>query len=293
MKQVQQWILAALLTGSLLTGCSVSPAKAAAPVSVPSVTQAQVPVTPKALVPVYGNQLQDGSYPIKVSSSSSMFRVIDAQLTVAQGAMTAVLTLSGDGYEKLFLGTGQDAQTATEDRFSKFVPDANGKYTYTVAVSALDQEIDCAAFSIKKQAWYDRVLIFESASLPQTALRSSAADQPASGHLPTTGQLPAEGQYTIGVTLEGGSGRASVESPARLSVSGKQATATIIWSSPNYDYMLVGGKKYLPVNTAGNSTFEIPVTLDEKLAVIADTTAMGKPREVEYTLFFDSASLKK
>src|SRR5690606_14708864 len=114
MKQVQQWILAALLTGSLLTGCSVSPAKAAAPVSVPSVTQAQVPVTTKALVPVYGNQLQDGSYPIKVSSSSSMFRVIDAQLTVAQGAMTAVLTLSGDGYEKLFLGTGQDAQTATE-----------------------------------------------------------------------------------------------------------------------------------------------------------------------------------
>lgn len=293
MKQVQQWILAALLTGSLLTGCSVSPAKAAAPVSVPSVTQAQVPVTTKALVPVYGNQLQDGSYPIKVSSSSSMFRVIDAQLTVAQGAMTAVLTLSGDGYEKLFLGTGQDAQTATEDRFSKFVPDVNGKYTYTVAVSALDQEIDCAAFSIKKQAWYDRVLIFESASLPQTALRSSAADQPASGQLPTTGQLPAEGQYTIGVTLEGGSGRASVESPARLSVSGKQATATIVWSSPNYDYMLVGGKKYLPVNTAGNSTFEIPVTLDEKLAVIADTTAMGKPQEVEYTLFFDSASLKK
>ena len=47
-------------------------------------------------------------------------------------------------------------------------------------------------------------------------------------------------------------------------------TATIVWSSPNYDYMLVDGEKYLPVNTDGNSTFEIPVAaLDTALAVTA------------------------
>ena len=70
-------------------------------------------------------------------------------------------------------------------------------------------------------------------------------------------------------------------------------TATIVWSSPNYDYMLVDGEKYLPTNTEGNSTFEIPVSaLDTALDVTADTVAMSTPHEIEYTLTFDSASLK-
>jgi len=54
----------------------------------------------------------------------------------------------------------------------------------------------------------------------------------------------------------------------------------------------VDGEKYLPVNTEGNSVFEIPVAaLDTALAVTADTTAMSTPHEIEYTLTFDSASL--
>ena len=68
-------------------------------------------------------------------------------------------------------------------------------------------------------------------------------------------------------------------------------TATIVWSSPNYDYMLVDGEKYLPVNTDGNSTFEIPVAaLDTPLAVVGDTTAMSTPHEIDYTLTFDASS---
>ena len=64
-------------------------------------------------------------------------------------------------------------------------------------------------------------------------------------------------------------------------------TATIVWSSPNYDYMIVDGEKYLPTNTEGNSTFEIPVTaLGTPLAVTADTVAMSKSHEIEYTLTF-------
>ena len=56
--------------------------------------------------------------------------------------------------------------------------------------------------------------------------------------------------------------------------------------------MIVDGEKYLPVNTEGNSVFEIPVAaLDTALAVTADTTAMNTPHEIEYTLTFDSASL--
>ena len=108
-----------------------------------------------------------------------------------------------------------------------------------------------------------------------------------------TPQFPPDGTYTCEVTLEGGSGRATVESPAALTVADGKMTATIVWSSPNYDYMLVDGEKYLPTNTDGNSTFEIPVAaLDTALDVTADTVAMSTPHEIEYTLTFDSASLK-
>ena len=84
-----------------------------------------------------------------------------------------------------------------------------------------------------------------------------------------------------------GSGRATVDSPAALTVAEGKMTATIVWSSPNYDYMIVDGEKYLPTNTEGNSTFEIPVAaLGTPLTVTADTVAMSKPHEIEYTLTF-------
>ena len=71
------------------------------------------------------------------------------------------------------------------------------------------------------------------------------------------------------------------------------ATASIVWSSPNYDYMIVDGEKLLPVNTEGNSVFEIPVaSFDTALDVIAYTVAMSKPHEIEYTLAFDSSTIK-
>ena len=71
-----------------------------------------------------------------------------------------------------------------------------------------------------------------------------------------------------------------------------QAEAKIVWSSSHYDYMKVGEEKYLPVNTEGNSTFEIPVEIfDEPMSVIGDTTAMSVPHEIEYTLIFASDSI--
>ena len=96
-----------------------------------------------------------------------------------------------------------------------------------------------------------------------------------------------DGTYEFDVTLTGGTGRATVESPAKVEIKDKEATATIIWSSPNYDYMIVDGEKYMPTNTEGNSTFEIPVSaLGTPLAVTADTVAMSTPHEIEYTLTF-------
>ena len=129
----------------------------------------------------------------------------------------------------------------------------------------------------------------EPASEPEPVPESTPEPEPESVET-----VMEDGTYTASVTLEGGSGRATVESPAVLRCENGQFYATIVWSSPNFDYMKVDGEKYLPINTEGNSTFKIPVAdFDRKLDVIADTVAMSEPHEVEYTLTFDSATLQR
>ena len=109
---------------------------------------------------------------------------------------------------------------------------------------------------------------------------------------PESGELR-DGQYTVEVSLAGGSGRASVASPASVTISNGEMTAKIVWSSPYYDYMMLDGVKYLPINKQGNSTFEIPVAaLDQELAASAETIAMSQPHVIDYTLRFDSATLR-
>ncbi len=106
-------------------------------------------------------------------------------------------------------------------------------------------------------------------------------------------EVPADGTYQVGVALEGGSGRASVNSPALLEVEDGAMTATVVWSSSSYDLMVVDGVEYQPTTVEGGSTFEIPVSaLDEALPVSAETLAMGSPHMVDYTLTFDSSSLE-
>lgn len=236
--------------------------------------------------PVYADVLNDGTYDISVESSSSMFNIESCQLTVADGKMTATMTMGGTGYLYVFPGTGEEAAAASEDQYISFVENDAGQHTFTIPVEYLDKGVACAAFSKKKEMWYDRTLVFQSVSLPQEAWKESP--------LKTVADLSlADGTYQVAVTLGGGSGRASVTSPAKLVIAGGEATATIEWSSANYDYMKVGDTQYDPVNTEGNSTFEIPVSgFDSALPVVADTTAMSTPHEIEYTLTFDSASLE-
>ena len=102
-----------------------------------------------------------------------------------------------------------------------------------------------------------------------------------------------DGEYSIQVQMTGGSGRASVTSPTWFIVKDGKAYARLMWSSTYYDYMIVGGKKYLNETTdGGNSTFTIPITvMDDEIAVIADTTAMGDPVEIEYKLTFYSDTI--
>ena len=234
--------------------------------------------------PVSADALKDG---VRVDSSSGMFRITECELTVQDGAMSAVMTMSGTGYLKLYMGTGAEAEQASEADFIPFVENADGKHTFKVPVEALDKEINCSAFSRKKETWYDRVLVFCSGSLPAEAF--------ADGEAATAKSLKLEdGSYTVAVRLEGGSGRASVETPAALRVEDGNAFAVITWGSSNYDYMKVDGVQYDPVNTEGNAAFTIPVAgFDWKLPVLANTTAMSTPHEIEYTLTFDSVTLER
>ncbi len=237
--------------------------------------------------PVSADALKDGVYEVRVDSSSGMFRITECELTVQDGAMSAVMTMSGTGYLKLYMGTGAEAEQASEADFIPFVENADGEHTFRVPVEALDKEINCSAFSRKKETWYDRVLVFCSGSLPAEAF--------ADGEAATAKSLKLEdGSYTVAVRLEGGSGRASVETPAALRIEDGKAFAVITWGSSNYDYMKVDGEKLDLINTGGNSSFEIPVRVfDRKMPVIADTIAMSEPHEVEYTLVFDSTTIKK
>ena len=108
-------------------------------------------------------------------------------------------------------------------------------------------------------------------------------------------QGPEDGNYTANVALSGGTGRASIQSPAKLRCANGQFYATLQWSSPNFDYMKVNGTRYDLISAPGaDSAFEIPVAaFDTPLPVIADTIAMSEPHEVEYAITFDSASLTK
>ena len=102
-----------------------------------------------------------------------------------------------------------------------------------------------------------------------------------------------DGSYWILVSMTGGSGRASISSPTGFYVKDGQATADIHWSSASYDYMKLDGVRYEAfTDTAGHSAMTIPVSaLNTAIPVLADTTAMSKPYEIEYQLSFDGSAL--
>ena len=111
----------------------------------------------------------NGIYSMDVTSSSSMFKVVDCILTAKDGKMSAVLTLSGTGYGYLYMGTKEEAASADQSSWIPYQVNKEGKYTYTVPVEALDKEIAVAAYSIKKGIWYDRTLTFQSETMKKIA----------------------------------------------------------------------------------------------------------------------------
>lgn len=240
-------------------------------------------VTEPGMSPVYPEDLLDGVYPVSFKCSSSMFRIESVTLTVKDGHMEAALTMGSRSFLYVYPGTAQEAAEAAESAW--FAPsEENGAQVFTIPVEALDAPVPCAAYSKNKQLWYDRTLLFRADSLPAGAFRS----------VTTAESLGlADGDYTVEVTLSGGSGRAGVQSPCRLRIENGQAAAEIVWSSKNYDYMKVDGARFDAEIRDGHSVCLIPVAaFDRALAVIADTVAMSTPHEIDYSLRFDSATIR-
>lgn len=236
-------------------------------------------------------QLPDGVYTAEFSTDSSMFHVSEAcdgkgTLTVKDGVMTIHISLGSKKILNLYPGLAEDAAKdgavllePTTDTVTYSDGMTEEVYGFDVPVPVIGEEFDLALIGTKGK-WYDH--------------KVKVSDPVAEGAADTFDLSAVEdGSYTIELTMEGGSGRASIQSPAQLAIADGAATATLEWSSPNYDYMLVNGEKYLPVNTEGNSVFEVPVeALDVPLTMIGDTVAMSKPHEVEYTVTFHSETLE-
>ena len=284
MKRVFSCVVAASLALSLLVGCGASSTASSAASSAASSEAASSVASSAAETAA----LTDGVYTAEFDTDSSMFHANEAcdgkgTLTVENGQMTFHVSLASTHIVNLYLGKASDAADheadwlqPTTDTVTYSDGTSEEVYGFDIpVVTAVDTDFDLAILGTKGK-WYDHVV-----SVRDAVEKAAEAE------------TPADGTYTCEVTLEGGSGRATVESPAALTVADGKMTATIVWSSPNYDYMIVDGEKYLPTNTEGNSTFEIPVSaLDTALDVTADTVAMSTPHEIEYTLTFDSASLK-
>lgn len=284
MKKLTVLVLTALLVLSM-GACGQSTAAPEATVKTGTETTAAAETTEGTAAPetveATAPALADGVYLADFNTDSTMFHVNEVcegkgTLTVKDGKMTIHVSLASTSILNLYPGLAEDAQKdgaellqPSKDELT--YPDGlketvNG---FDIPVPALDQEFDVALIG-KKGKWYDHKV---SVSNP----------------VPQGQKALADGEYTVEAVLSGGTGRAKLLNPTALTVSEGKITATIVWSSSNYDYMIVNGDQYLPITTEGGSTFQIPVeSLGVEIPVTADTVAMGTPHEIEYTILLQA-----
>ena len=284
MKKLTVLVLTALLVLSM-GACAQSTAAPEATVKTGAETTAAAETTEGTAAPetveAPAPALADGVYLADFNTDSTMFHANEVcegkgTLTVKDGKMTIHVSLASTSILNLYPGLAEDAQKdgaellqPSKDELT--YPDGlketvNG---FDIPVPALDQEFDVALIG-KKGKWYDHKV---SVSNP----------------VPQGQETLADGEYTVEAVLSGGTGKAKLLNPTALTVSEGKITATIVWSSSNYDYMIVNGDQYLPITTEGGSTFQIPMeSLGVEIPVTADTVAMGTPHEIAYTILLQA-----
>ena len=164
--------------------------------------------------PIAGDMVKDGTYPIEVESSSPFFKIRGATLTVKDGQMAAAIELDSKSYPLVFMGTGEQAAAAP---YSDYIELDGDTWTFTVPVDALDQEIDCAAYSKRRKQWYDRTLVLQAASLPTGAL---LVDVPAYGDYVQSGDAGSSDSGTSDAGSSGSGTSASADGSAASASAG-------------------------------------------------------------------------
>ena len=207
--------------------------------------------------------LTDGSYQVDVNTGNKMFKVTNCILTSEKGKMYAVITLSGTGYDYLYMGTAADAAEAAAKDYISYVADEAGKYTYKVPVESLDKGIAVAAHSIKNDKWYDRTLTFSSASAKR---------------------IIADGTYQVNAEAGGKMFRVV---NCVMKVKDGQMMASVTLSGQGYNRIYLGDvnnasddeKNWILPDSllAEQYTFQIPVEkLDEVMTIAVHTTKSNK-----------------
>ena len=259
-------------------------------------------------------EIKDGYYQVTTECSASMFKIIDAKLKVVNGKMTAELTLSGTGYDYLYAGTKEQA-AKDKANWAPFTENAEGKYVYTVPVSALDEPLNFASHSKKNDEWYDRVVTFLSAGLkkigdvdptdptdPTTPTDPTAPTTPTDPTTPTSPSEPdtsgstsavnsnttlKDGEYKPdGFTFSGGSGRVKIVCD-KVIVKGGKAYAVIRFvstsgSQTEYKYVKASGGVFYPTS---DGKFTVPVALNANNRILGMTSKMSAAHEIEYSIY--------
>lgn len=139
------------------------------------------------------NKIADGIYEATAETGAAMFKVVKVKLTAKDGKMTALITLSGVGYNYLYLGTAADAAA---DESAWIASKGEGEYTlngetktglqFEIPVEALDQGLAVAAHAVKSGKWFDRTITIASSSLKKTGdLPSDDSNDPKPTLVPT------------------------------------------------------------------------------------------------------------
>lgn len=139
------------------------------------------------------NKIADGIYEATAETGAAMFKVVKVKLTAKDGKMTALITLSGVGYNYLYLGTAADAAA---DKSAWIASKGEGEYTlngetktglqFEIPVEALDQGLAVAAHAVKSGKWFDRTITIASSSLKKTGdLPSDDSNDPKPTIVPT------------------------------------------------------------------------------------------------------------
>ena len=252
-------------------------------------------------IPAPSNVPSDGIYSTTAETGASMFKVVGVKLTVKNGKMSADITLSGEGYDYLYMGTATDAATHTGNwiKYSgsaAYTLDGETKTgrTYEIPVSALDTPLTIASHSERQKKWYDRTVTISSKNLKKT------------GDIPAEG-TPADGIYSTSAVT--GAAMFKVVG-TKLTVKNGKMTALITLSGIGYDYLYMGTGadaanhtdqwiKYkgtatytLDGETKTGRTYEIPVAALDKPITVASHSESHK-KWYDRTITFSSKDLKK